>query len=120
MFNLFLFGTPRLESKGKAIEFDTRKAIALLAYLAVTRETYSRDTLAALLYPEYDQTHARASLQRPSADRRRALSLIARVIGQHDASIAVAAAELAWSPAEPGPQEVTAIVESVEQGAQQP
>ena len=64
MFNLFSFGTPRLQSKGKAIEFDTRKAIALLAYLAVTRTPHSRDALAALLYPEYDQTHARAALRR--------------------------------------------------------
>jgi DNA-binding SARP family transcriptional activator len=32
-----LFGGPRIEHDGAEIEVDTRKAIALLAYLAVTR-----------------------------------------------------------------------------------
>lgn len=64
MLNLYLFGAPRLLKNNKPIEFDTRKAIALLAYLAVTRAPHSRDALAALLYPEYDQTHARAALRR--------------------------------------------------------
>lgn len=43
---------------------DTRKAIALLAYLSVTGEQQSRDALAALLWPELDQTRARAALRR--------------------------------------------------------
>lgn len=64
MLNLYLFGAPRLECKGKVIDFDTRKAIALLAYLAVTRQSHSRDTLATLFYPDSDQTRARASLRR--------------------------------------------------------
>lgn len=64
MFNLFLLGAPRLERKGMVIDFDTRKAIALLAYLAVTRQSHSRDTLATLFYPDSDQTRARASLRR--------------------------------------------------------
>jgi DNA-binding SARP family transcriptional activator len=64
MLNLFLFGSPRLERQGQVIGFDTRKAIALLAYLAVTRSSHSRDALATLLYPDSDQTRARASLRR--------------------------------------------------------
>ena len=63
---------------------------------------------------------ARASTLRPSADRRRALSLVARVLERRDASIAGLAARLAWSPAEPGPEEITALVESVEQGPTEP
>ena len=59
-----LFGSPRIERAGAPISVDTRKAIALLAYLAVTRQPQRRDTLASLLWPEYDQPHARATLRR--------------------------------------------------------
>jgi len=61
---LFLLGPPRIERDGVLVDVDTRKAIALLAYLAITRQQQSRDTLATLLWPEYDQTHARATLRR--------------------------------------------------------
>ncbi|HYY21655.1 MAG TPA: AAA family ATPase, partial [Thermoleophilaceae bacterium] len=59
-----LLGTPRIEAGGEPLEVDTRKAIALLAYLAVTRRRYARDALAGLLWPEYNQTRARAALRR--------------------------------------------------------
>src|SRR5919206_909890 len=59
-----LLGTPRIEVGGEPLEVDTRKAIALLAYLAVTRRRYARDALAGLLWPEYNQTRARAALRR--------------------------------------------------------
>ena len=62
--NVFLLGPPRVELDGSPIEVDTRKATALLAYLAVTGERKSRDTLATLLWPEYDGEHARAALRR--------------------------------------------------------
>ncbi len=61
---LFLFGAPRLERDGKPVEIDTRKAFALIAYLAVTRQSHSRDALSTLLWSEYDQTRARAALRR--------------------------------------------------------
>lgn len=61
---LFLLGSPRVDYGGAPVEVDTRKAIALLAYLAVTRKPHSRDTLAALLWPEYPQGRARAALRR--------------------------------------------------------
>ena len=61
---LFVLGAPRLEREAEHIVMDTRKALALLAYLAITRVSHSRDTLATLLYPEYDQAHARAALRR--------------------------------------------------------
>jgi DNA-binding SARP family transcriptional activator len=63
-FVLYLFGAPRAELDGKPIIIDTRKAIALLAYLAVTRKPHTRDGLATLLWPELDQTKARAALRR--------------------------------------------------------
>ena len=61
---IFLLGAPRIELDGQPVEMDTRKASALLAYLAVTGRLAARDTLAALLYPDSDQTHARAALRR--------------------------------------------------------
>ena len=69
---LFLLGSPRIELDGSIVEVDTRKAIALLAYLAVTGETHRRDALAALLWPEADQTRARAALRRTLSTLRKA------------------------------------------------
>ncbi len=59
-----LFGPPRIERDGQAAHVDTKKAIALLAYLAVARRPAARDELAALLWPESDQTRARSALRR--------------------------------------------------------
>jgi DNA-binding SARP family transcriptional activator len=61
---VLLLGAPRIEHGGEPIEVDTRKAIALVAYLAVTRRRHARDALAGLLWPEYNQTRARAALRR--------------------------------------------------------
>ncbi len=61
---LALLGPPRVERDGAPLEVDTRKAIALLAYLAVTGQRQSRDGLAALLWPDYDRAHARGALRR--------------------------------------------------------
>lgn len=62
--SIFILGSPRAEYDGEPIDVDTRKAIALLAYLAVSAEAHARDTLTTLLWPEYDQTRARANLRR--------------------------------------------------------
>ncbi len=67
-----LLGPPQITQDGVQIKFDTRKAIALLAYLACTRRSHSREALAALLWPEY--ADARNGL-------RRTLSAIQRVLG---------------------------------------
>ncbi len=61
---LYLLGAPRLEKDGENIAFDTRKAIALLAYLSVTGGVHGRDSLATLFWAEYDQSSARAALRR--------------------------------------------------------
>jgi DNA-binding SARP family transcriptional activator len=61
---VLLLGAPRIEVGGEPLEVDTRKAIALLAYLAVTRGHHARDALAGLLWPEYNQRRARAALRR--------------------------------------------------------
>lgn len=62
--NVLLMGSPRIEVDAAPIEVDTRKAIALLAYLAVENEAVRRDSLAALLWPEYDTDSARGALRR--------------------------------------------------------
>jgi DNA-binding SARP family transcriptional activator len=61
---LYLLGPPRVECDGVPIKVDTRKAIALLAYIAVTGESHRRASLINLLWPEYDRTRGRSALRR--------------------------------------------------------
>lgn len=62
--NLFLLGPPRIESDGKSRLVETRKGVALLTYLALQRACHTRDALAAVFWPEADQSRARAALRR--------------------------------------------------------
>jgi predicted ATPase/DNA-binding SARP family transcriptional activator len=62
--SLYFLGAPRLELDDRLVVPDTRKAVALLAFLAVTGERHTRDALAALLWPELDQARGRAALRR--------------------------------------------------------
>jgi DNA-binding SARP family transcriptional activator/predicted DCC family thiol-disulfide oxidoreductase YuxK len=71
---LHLLGPPHIERDGVPIQVDTRKAIALLAYLAVTGESHRRASLANLLWPEYDRTRGRAALRRTLYSLRKALA----------------------------------------------
>jgi DNA-binding SARP family transcriptional activator len=59
-----LLGPPEIKLNSKPVKTDRRKAIALLAYLAVTSKPHSRDHLSALLWPDYDQESAFAYLRR--------------------------------------------------------
>jgi predicted ATPase/DNA-binding SARP family transcriptional activator len=61
---LYLFGPPRLEVDGNPAKTDRRKAVALLAYLALTRQSQGREKLAALLWPDYEPDKAFAYLRR--------------------------------------------------------
>ena len=72
--SLALLGPPMVRRDGAPVTFDTRKATALLALLAVTGREHSREQLADLLWPEADSAKGRASL-------RRTLSVTAAAMG---------------------------------------
>jgi DNA-binding SARP family transcriptional activator len=72
--SLALLGPPVVKRDGEPVTFDTRKAIALLALLAVTGREHSREQLADLLWPDADAAKGRASL-------RRTLSVTAAAMG---------------------------------------
>lgn len=74
MLRLYLFGTPRLQRDGQDVTPGRSKALALLAYLAVTGQAHERELLATLLWPELDAEAARNGL-------RRELSMLRGVLG---------------------------------------
>src|SRR2546430_17411394 len=88
--SLALLGPPVVRRDGAPVTFDTRKATALLALLAVTGREHSREQLADLLWPEADSAKGRASL-------RRTLSVTAAVMGD---GLIVSRAAIALDPAQ--------------------
>lgn len=68
-----LLGRPRIEINGEPLSVDTRKAIALLVYLAVTRQAHRRSALSVLLWPDSDQERGRTALRRTLATLNKAL-----------------------------------------------
>ena len=86
---LALLGPPVVRRDGAPVTFDTRKATALLALLAVTGREHSREQLADLLWPEADSTKGRASL-------RRTLSVTAAAMGD---GLIISRAAVALEPA---------------------
>ena len=60
---IYLFGYPRVESRGESVSIPRRKALALLAYLSVTQSHHSRDVLASLLWPEEESAKSYAFLR---------------------------------------------------------
>jgi len=61
---LNLLGPPRLERDGQPIHIGRTKAVALLAYLAVTGQPQGLAALATLPSPEFDTRRARNELRR--------------------------------------------------------
>src|SRR6266540_3595583 len=66
---LQFLGLPQIYLDDKPVVTDRRKAIALLAYLAVndidySHQKYSRESLSALLWPDYEQAKAFSNLRR--------------------------------------------------------
>ena len=71
--SIAILGPPVVEVDGRPLDVDTRKATALLAYLAVTGRPVQRDTLASLLWPETGPDRARSALRRTLSTLRSAL-----------------------------------------------
>ncbi len=71
--DLALLGNPQLHRDGELITLDRHKAFALLTYLAMSGGPHRRDTLATLLWSEYDQTRARAAVRRALASLNKAI-----------------------------------------------
>ncbi|MCB9157104.1 MAG: tetratricopeptide repeat protein [Caldilineaceae bacterium] len=71
-----LLGPPAILLENEPVHIGRRKALALMAYLALNPQPQSRAALAELLWPAYDAASARAEL-------RRALSTLTRAIGAH-------------------------------------
>ncbi len=63
-FSLRLFGHPVIELDGHPIYLETRKALAILIYLALSPQPVAREYLATLFWPEFCQTQALANLRR--------------------------------------------------------
>jgi len=70
---LLLLGAPVLEWRGKAINVSRRKVLALLAYLALTGHSHSRESLATTFWPNANASHARMSLRRVLSDLNKAI-----------------------------------------------
>jgi len=72
-FKLSLLGPPHLECDGVPLGLDRNKNMALIAYLAVTGQSHSREALVTLLWPELEPSRARANLRRNLSMLRKAL-----------------------------------------------
>ena len=70
---LTLFGPPRLEVGGATAPVDTRKALALVAYVAMAERPQPRDVLVELLWPDVPAERGRATLRRTLSTLRSAL-----------------------------------------------
>ena len=63
VLRLSFLGAPHIERDGVQVDLNRRKALALLAYLALSPDACSRDFLAELLWPERDEPTARTNLR---------------------------------------------------------
>lgn len=93
-----LLGPVAVEVDGSPLDVDTRKAVALLSYLAVGRRPASRESLAALLWPEADSSDARGALRRTLSVLRTGLRQAGLVVDRSAVSLDGAVFEVdLWS-----------------------
>ena len=71
---LNVLGAPTVSHARQRLTFRHRKALALLIYLAVESSAHLRDHLAALFWPEVDQSHSRMLLRSTISWLRKALA----------------------------------------------
>jgi DNA-binding SARP family transcriptional activator len=70
---LAFLGPPSIELDGNPVHLDTRKAIALMAYLSVIGKPVSREALVNLLWSRYGRAEGHAALRRTLSTLRIAL-----------------------------------------------
>jgi len=70
---LALLGTPVVKHGERTLTFSTRKALALLAYLAVQGGMHPRKILSESFWPELDAEHGRAALRATLLELRKLL-----------------------------------------------
>ena len=93
----------------------TAALLLLAARELVSRRTRREEERLALATPlERALRLAREAELRGPADRRKALSLLARVLGGAGSSVGGPASELAWAPPEPSPAQIGSVVDEVE------
>lgn len=80
---LRLLGPPGAYWDGETLSFRTKKAFALLCYLAAEGGTHRRAELAALLWPESNEKKARTTLRSALADLRGVLGAGGEVEDEH-------------------------------------
>jgi DNA-binding SARP family transcriptional activator len=73
-----LLGPPEANLRGRGLRFGTKKALALLCYLAAEGKKYPRGQLAELLWARSDRRSARTDL-------RSALSRLRKALGEDGA-----------------------------------
>jgi DNA-binding SARP family transcriptional activator len=88
--NLALLGTPKVRHAGQDVTFRTRKALALLIYLAVKGGLHSREKLTDLFWPESEEEQSRATLRSTLVYVRRTLGemsnpTVSHLLVEHDA-----------------------------------
>ncbi|MBK9749032.1 MAG: tetratricopeptide repeat protein [Chloroflexi bacterium] len=91
---LYFFGTPRCERLGQIINFERRKSTALLAYLFISGKYHARDTLATLLWSDYNQQNSRTTLRQVLTDIKQKLGDDLLDIGREE--IGISAEHFVW------------------------
>ncbi|HRW06757.1 MAG TPA: BTAD domain-containing putative transcriptional regulator, partial [Caldilineaceae bacterium] len=87
MFRLTLFGYPKVEVDTDLIHSSRRKAVALLAYLAVTEKSHGRETLANLLWSGYPSATSLAHLRRTLHTIRTDLGIKALIVERNQIAL---------------------------------
>lgn len=88
--------------------------VALLGRQAALVARARRERARRLTQLERALVLARESEQRDAVDRRRAVGLVARLLSRRGEELAAPAADLAWAPREPDPDEIEQLVRDVE------
>ncbi|MGB0384164.1 MAG: AfsR/SARP family transcriptional regulator, partial [Ardenticatenaceae bacterium] len=91
-----LLGAPLIEIGGQPIYVDTRKATALLAYLALREGVHRRETLATFFWPELNERKAKGALRRTLSTLKRGLGLAAESLQSDRRSITLLRNDQVW------------------------